>query len=211
MSDFSSEQFADLARKAIEDYVIVGRFFKPVVIQGMEVTQSIQHYRADQHLTDPADRGPDNSVRLVASKPAWVRVYVRSRLADQVAGVTGTLTIERRSGGFAWNHVATLTPRPPGSVTARRNPAYATERGTLGWTLNFLVPADQFIGAMRFTARVTDAAGSEYDDHQVPVDAILRQTLRVRAILVGYNGPATAATPPPGTTVPNPVLAAPPW
>src|SRR5262249_39163369 len=38
-----------------------------------------------QHLTNADDRGPDNSVRLAAQKPAWVRVYVRSGLlgADQ--------------------------------------------------------------------------------------------------------------------------------
>jgi hypothetical protein len=47
-------------------------------IDGIEVTQGIQHYHAYEHLTDPADQGQDNSVRLVANKPAWVRVYVRS-------------------------------------------------------------------------------------------------------------------------------------
>lgn len=209
MTDLSDEQFTGLARRLMEQFVIAERYFKPVYVHGVEVTQSIQHYRADQHLTDANDRGPDNSVRLVASKPAWVRVYVRSRLADQVTGVTGSLTIQRRSGGWVWNHVATLSPRSPGSVTARRNPAYTTERSTLGWTLNFLVPADQFIGTMRFTVRVTAADGTEYDDHEIQVDATLRQTLRVRAILVGYNGPATSAAPPPGGTVPNLTLAAP--
>ena len=33
---------------------------------------------ASSHLTDPADHGADNSVRLIAGKPAWVRVYVRT-------------------------------------------------------------------------------------------------------------------------------------
>ena len=31
-------------------------------VHGIEVTQSIQHYRADEHSTDPADRGMDNSL-----------------------------------------------------------------------------------------------------------------------------------------------------
>ena len=41
-------------------------------IDGMEVTQGIQYYKTDQHLTDPNDRNKDNSVILVANKPAWV-------------------------------------------------------------------------------------------------------------------------------------------
>jgi hypothetical protein len=48
-----------------------------VRIDGVEVTQAIQHYRAADHLTDEADYIQDNSVRLVAKKAAWVRVYVR--------------------------------------------------------------------------------------------------------------------------------------
>ena len=31
-------------------------------IDGIEVTQGIQWYSAAEHLTDPADRGPDNGV-----------------------------------------------------------------------------------------------------------------------------------------------------
>ena len=58
-------------------------------IVGIEVTQAIQFYSAASHLTDPADRGADNSVRLIAGKPAWVRAYVRAgwRSAD-IPGVT---------------------------------------------------------------------------------------------------------------------------
>ena len=47
-------------------------------IDGVEVTQAIQYRSADQHLTDPQYRGPDNSIRLVADKAARVRVYVRT-------------------------------------------------------------------------------------------------------------------------------------
>ena len=49
-------------------------------VDGIEVTQAIQYYHAEDHLTDPADRQPDNSVRLTSGKPAWVRVYVRCGL-----------------------------------------------------------------------------------------------------------------------------------
>jgi hypothetical protein len=43
-------------------------------VNGIEVTQAIQYYRAGEHLTDAADRGADNSVRLVTNKTAWVRL-----------------------------------------------------------------------------------------------------------------------------------------
>jgi hypothetical protein len=37
-------------------------------VYGVEVTQAIQYFDAQRHLTNPADRGPDNSIRLVADK-----------------------------------------------------------------------------------------------------------------------------------------------
>ena len=53
--------------------------FRWTWISGVEVTQSIQHFGAAHHLTDPAHQGSDNSVRLVAAgKPSWVRVYARA-------------------------------------------------------------------------------------------------------------------------------------
>ena len=117
--------------------------YKSLAIQGMEVTQAIQYYRSDQHLTDPADRMPDNSVTLIAGKPAWVRVYVRTGIIfDDITGVTGTLEVSRRRFGFLYNHLAALTPEPPGTVTARSAPLYATERETLSYTLNFVIPAN---------------------------------------------------------------------
>jgi hypothetical protein len=59
-----------------------------IFIDGVEVTQAIQYGRTKDHLTDPADRGPDNSIRLVADKPAYVRVYVRTLMAPE-PGATG--------------------------------------------------------------------------------------------------------------------------
>ena len=63
-------------------------------ISGVEVTQSIQYYQSALHLTDPTDHRADNAVRLVANKPAWVRVYAQS-LAER--SVTASLTIVRMS------------------------------------------------------------------------------------------------------------------
>ena len=148
-------------------------------IRGVEVTQAVQYYESARHLTDPADRQPDNSVTLIASKPAWVRVYVRSSwFSGDIPGVTGTITLRRRVLGFLWQTIATLTPTPPGAtVTARRNPPYATERGTLGYTLNFVIPADLMCGNLRLDVNLT-APNGWTDQRQVYINATLRQTFR---------------------------------
>lgn len=178
-------------------------------IQGVEVTQSIQHYRAASHLTDPADRGADNSLRLVANKAAWVRVYVRPGiLALGSTTVSGTLEVERRNLGFLWNTITTLNPEPPGSVTAHASIAYDTERSSVANTLNFIVPSNAFYGNLRLKVTLTPVGGANtIDTETIDIDACLRQTLRVRAILVSFNGPSTSNPGPPAP--PNLTLAAP--
>jgi hypothetical protein len=177
-------------------------------IDGIEATQTIQYYRSDQHLTDPATRGMDNAVVLAAYKPAWVRTYLSAGVIGPVPGVTGTLTVERRRVGFVWSPVSTLAPQPPGSIDAQPSPDYATQRGSTANTLNFIVPAADCYGVLRLTVELTDAAGRHLDRSSVVVHATLKQTLRLRAILIAYNGPSTA-TPPPGGPPPNLTLAAP--
>lgn len=203
--------FDFLSERSIRELLTAARYrLKTVWIEGVEVTQTIQYYQSARHLTDPADRGADNSVRLIASKPAWVRVYVRSAFLGSVPDVTATLSVARRSGGFFWSVVSTPSAQAPGSVTAQHAPDYATQRSTLGATLNFIIPADAFRGYLRLTVTVKRASGEVLDETTVPIDATLRQTLRIRAILVSYNGPATSAAPPPGgPPVPNLTLAAP--
>src|SRR5215210_5256744 len=176
-------------------------------IQGVEVTQAVQYYESARHLTDPADRQPDNSVTLIANKPAWVRVYVRSGwFSGDIAGVTGTITVRRRDLGFLWLNVGTLSPQAPGTVTARANPPYATERGTLGYTLNFIIPAAMMCGNLRLDVHLTTPGGL-VSDRRVYVDTTLRQTLRLAGIMVGYNGPTSTAAGAPHLTLAAPTLA----
>ena len=173
-------------------------------VAGVEVTQAIQYYHASQHLTDPADRGADNAVTLVAHKPAWVRVYVRSGFHHgPIGGVTGTVEVQRRFLGFLYSSVTTLSPEPPGSVTAESNPAYATERGTLSSSLNFVVPADVMCGHLKLIVTVTTPGGAS-ETYELLLNVTLQQTLRLRGIMVGYNGPSSTA---PGAA--NKTLAAP--
>jgi hypothetical protein len=158
-------------------------------VRGIEVTQAVQHYRANAHLTDPADRGPDNSLRLVSEKPAWVRVYVGSVLG--VSGVTGTLEVQRRKHGFLWGTIATLNPQPPGNVnTPFFATAYATERGALGSTLNFIIPANDMCGTLRLIARIS--GGHWTAEYTTEIVVILQQTLRLAGVMIAYNGPTSS-------------------
>src|SRR6188474_2462948 len=97
--------------------------FKPLSIAGVEVTQAIQYCRAAEHLTDKNDRGLDNSLTLVADKPAMVRVYVHGGLQD-VPNVSGTVVVQRRKYGI-WVDSRTLSPVAPTSITAFRDAPYA--------------------------------------------------------------------------------------
>lgn len=207
--DFTATQFTRTVRMRVR-ITAFGRCTPPQVsrqidlvfqrrpslsVQGLEVTQAIQHYRADQHLTDAADRGPDNSLRLVVNKTAWVRVYLRSGQDPsfdngQVANIGGTLRVERRVNGI-WSTVATL-PAQNGTITAEDTFAsYDAERGNINTTLNFVVPANIMTGLLRFTANVASpfapcpgnvASGS------TQVDVNLQQTLNAAFITIGYNG-----------------------
>jgi hypothetical protein len=201
------------------DRVDVSRFVSGAYIDGMEVTQGIQYYQSVRHLSQAGDRGEDNGVPLVAHKPAWVRVYVRSGLASPSVGpITGSLEVFRRSGLINWVPVATLAPRAPGVVTATQNPTYLSERSSLASTLNFVIPVrlfglptsppvDVMCGHLRLKATI-EAPGGRVDTLEVDVDAVLEQTLRIRAILISYNGPASANAPPaaPPLNLPAPGL-----
>ena len=176
-------------------------------IVGIEVTQGIQYARADRHLADPADRMPDNSARLVAGKPAWVRVYVRSWHGEW--GVTGTLGIRRRRR-FLWPSVATLAPRPPGTIVAPRpqwvESNLAGERSSLAATLDFVIPADVMCGELRLTARAEGPGGPAVKS--VTIDVTLRRTLRLAGIFVSYSGPANTNPGAQTITAPAPTMPA---
>lgn len=176
-----------------------------LIIRGLEVSQAIQHYRADQHLSDPADQGPDNSLRLVAQKPAWVRVYVESDAPGDIAGVTGTLQVDYGAlNARAGQAGLTLSPQAPGTVTAPFQPDYATTRSSLTMTLNFVVPAGRMYGPLVLKANVSD--GNEPVQSSITVAATLAQTLRLRGIMIGYDG-RDPASPDNRLTIPAPGLA----
>lgn len=184
-------------------------------IVGMELTQSIQYYRASDHLTDdPADPDdphdqPDNSIPMVIGKPALLRVYARSGLPVSYEGgrvtAVGTLDIERIEHGTATT-IATLSALP--RTIEADYPVYDDERRDLNCTLNFLIPAAHMSGQLRLTATIRTASGFLHDDatDELSVHVALEQTLQVAGIMVSYNGPPFAGAP---AGTPNIVLAAP--
>ncbi|WP_152616927.1 hypothetical protein [Flavihumibacter solisilvae] len=174
----------------------IDRFKDPVrllgiQIDGVEVTQSIQYFHADEHLTSAADRGPDNSITLVVDKPAMVRVYVSSRITP-VNNVTAEVTVQRRRYGV-WVDAEKLTQQFPGSINADTSPDYATRRRSLWNTLNFIIPAANMRGRMRLKVKIT-SGGSDplIAEKTIEISAFLKQTLRVRGIPVQYWGPDNA-------------------
>lgn len=206
-SYFLDQVFTGLRRAWHESFVERYRLWSARVIS-IEVTQSIQYHRASEHLTDPADRGADNSVELVAYKAAWVRVYVRSGLLGTIDNVTGTLELSRRNRLLDYIHVDTYSPQG-GAISAVQSIIYRDERDNLGRSLNFVIPASEFYGTLRLTARLT---GHDDSEKSVDVSARLVQTLRVRGILVAYDGDSTSAPPTPNApvtrlTLPAPTLA----
>lgn len=175
-------------------------------IAGIEVTQAIQHYDADGHLTDSNDRGADNSVTLVANKPAWVRVYLGSLFG--ASGISGTLEVQRRRHGFLWNTIATLNPTPPVPASVpglTLGQDYDDTRGVLATTMNFIIPANEMIGTLRLIARVSSGAWTA--ERRLTVPVTLRQTLRLAGVMISYDGPASNAPNAPNITLPAPTLA----
>ena len=178
-------------------------FQKPfdLSIEGAEVTQAIQYYNASQHLTDAADRGPNNSVQLVARKSAWVRVYMRSGQDPsfgngQLPDTTGSLRVERRVGGI-WSVVDILPPVNAPVTVEDSFPTYDSERANINASLNFIIPSGVMIGLLRFIIDVNSpfaCVGGNASD-QLTIDVDLQQELRIAAVSVGYNGPPIGGGP----------------
>lgn len=170
-------------------------------VEGMEVTQAIQYYNAAAHLTDPSDRGPDNSLQLVTNKTAWVRVYLRSGQDASFEGgrlpdVDGTLTVERRTSG-EWSTVGTINSQNGPITVPDSYPNYRAERSNSNATLNFIVPAGWMTGLLRMTVNTSSpfvVCGDGTDRSMVTVDVNLTQTLNAAFITIGYQGTNAART-----------------
>jgi hypothetical protein len=182
MPDELRERILTVIDEALKGRIGLLNFY----IAGVEVTQAIQYCNAAEHLTDPADRGPDNSIRLVADKPACVRVYVRS--GNRTPGVMGAATLQRKRKGL-WTDVATLMQLPPASVTVEVSPGYATERGQLTSSVNFLIPTAAMRGHMRLKVHV-EVPGTTLS---ADTDLMLDVSMSPRRRFFRRTPPSTAA------------------
>jgi len=182
-------------------------------IDGVEITQAIQYYQSDQHLTDPDDIHFDNSIHSVYHKPAWVRVYVSSGQdpnfdSGQLPNVTGSLFVQRQRDDPrhplsqpTWEDLMTLTPEPPGTITARADRDYIAKRSDVAHTLNFIIPWDEMKGNLRLKPTVESnwapCGGNQVTfPYWYSITAKLHQTLKVAGIMVRYTGVTPALSAP---------------
>jgi hypothetical protein len=176
----------------------------PPHISGIEVTQAIQYYRSDEHLTDGAVQGPDNSLPIVAGKPAWVRVYL---WGGHAAGqFTGTLSVARYevknpvTAEMEWKPVGVFFPTR--TVRALAAPDYRAQRSTITSTLNFVLPANIVRARLRLSVEIRRATRPlkgqpkppVADSRELEIEAHYTQTLTIRVIPVAYSGPNNAGT-----------------
>lgn len=160
-----------------------GRARRDLLVVGAELTQAIQHFRSSQHL-DAANQFPDNSIRLVASKPTAVRLYVdydpASGLAP-IARLRGVLTVS--SGG-------TLRQLAPLRAIAPRRDS-TIERGEIGDTLNFVIPEELCRGTVRIQAEVFDEDDPTQFSKTFTTSARFnpRPVLPIMAVGIEYTGP----------------------
>ncbi|KAA2282482.1 hypothetical protein [Candidatus Nitrosocosmicus sp. SS] len=175
-------------------------------IDGIEITQGIQYYKSDMHLTDPSDQKNDNSVMLVASKPAWVRVYVSDFSGSGGITVTGELIVERNSQiPPIWKRVDdVMGPLPSETISVSSVFDYATVRSDISSTLNFIIPQRYLSYNLRLRANIWQVDGGNKNNPDATYSSplffvMLRQTLRLRGIMISYSGIDPNSGPPPTT------------
>lgn len=154
-----------------------------LIVVDAEITQAIQHFRSGKHL-DAANVFPDNSIRLVASKPTVVRLYVDY---DASAGLAPITKISGELLVTAGGTTTTIFASQP--IVPRRD--VSIDRGQLAHTLNFLIPENLCTGTIDVTARVFDIL----DRSQFAADFVrtlvfdAMPDLPVMAVGIAYEGP----------------------
>ncbi|HEX8860924.1 MAG TPA: IPT/TIG domain-containing protein [Actinomycetes bacterium] len=108
-----------------------------LTVAGIEVTQAIQFFAANDHMLNPNARRPDNDVALLEGKPTIVRVFVDSGQPagfenGQVTGVRARLHGKDANGKPLLGSPlfpldATFTPNPNRAITARRRTTQPTD------------------------------------------------------------------------------------
>ncbi|MEO4000390.1 M66 family metalloprotease [Mesorhizobium sp. CAU 1732] len=157
-----------------------------LIVADAEITQVIQHFRSSKHL-HTANVFPDNSIRLVASKPTAIRLYVDYDASSGLAPIgtlSGELQVVSSAGTMALPPLERIAPRRDISI----------QRSQREHTLNFLIPENLCVGTVTMTARVFNA----FDDTQFSTDFSRTLTfeaqpaLPIFAVGIEYTGPDVA-------------------
>lgn len=108
-----------------------------LTVAGIEVTQAIQFFAANDHMLNPTARRPDNDVALLEGKPTVARVFVDSGQSTgfesgRVAGVRARLhgkdaNGKQLPGSPLFPLDATSTPNANRAITARRRTTQPTD------------------------------------------------------------------------------------
>lgn len=140
-------------------------------ITNLEINQSIQDV--------------NNSVPLVANRPAVVRIYTETSSGSSVPGSSITLTATR--GG------SLLTPITSATMAA----SGASSRGNLGSTFNITLPSDWLSGTVQITAKIDGQTGGGFVK-TVTFNTV--PTLNVVLVPINYTHTPTGVTFPGPTT-----------
>jgi hypothetical protein len=175
----------------------VQRPFK-LKIEGVEITQAIQHYRSSKHLTSAEHQLADNALELCAGKTTVFRVYLRSGQHvsfdyGRLDRVRGTLELQRLTAG-GWSTVGTYPSVGGVGGTFTATPGFAShhEERFRNWnSLLIRVPGTAIRGNMRAIISLdsVEALSGGKAAESIYFTAPRERTLRVLAVLMGYDGP----------------------
>lgn len=145
-------------------------------LDGLEVAQSIQTI--------------DNKVRLIAGKPAVVRLYADWTSVGSQSFVTAELAWRKNGGGFSYLPAFNRVEVSPG-----QKPSTVEQRYDLAKTINFRLP-EAAIGEGKLDLRVRRVSvpgGADIplaDPYEATVEFRRSPPLRVRVIGLRYRDPA---------------------
>ncbi|MCA9942408.1 MAG: hypothetical protein KC449_02960 [Anaerolineales bacterium] len=158
----------------MDEFAYVPAVFRPndLLITNLEISQSIQD--------------ANNTVPLVANRPAVVRVYTATSSGNDVPGTSITLIATR--GG------STLTTAVSGTKIA----SSSSSRANLGSTFNVVLPADWLSGTVQIVAKVTGQNGGGFSK-TVTFNTV--PTLNVTIVPINYTntGPGGGFYPAPSS------------
>ena len=153
-----------------------------LVVTDVEINQASQFFRSAEHL-DATTVRPDNSIPLIAGKATGVRAYVDYDSTSGLPAITtlsGELIVTSGGAQTTLQPIATITPQGATEIN----------RGSVGHTLNFLIPGPWCDGDIDIRLRVFDASipGQKSGALHRTLRFVRVNPLRVYAVGINYIG-----------------------